>query len=135
MAQKTRRYAQLLVDTLQDATEKEAREKIAKFRVFLKERGDMKLLNSILQEFQKLWTKRKGPVARIVSARPLPLSVQSQLKERVREKGFSPEMEINPEVIGGLAIFFGDEYVVDGTVRAKLAKVQQALSPKSTQKV
>ena len=87
----------------------------------------MRHLSSILQEFTKLWEERKGKVARVVSARELPQSFVGSVKSALEKKGYQIKEEHIANLLGGAAVFLGQEYLFDNTVKGKLQKLKAVL--------
>jgi len=127
MAKKASLYAKVLVQSLDGAREKEQREIAARFKNLLKKRGDLRHVSSVLQEFKKLWEERKGKVARVVSATELSLPLSSLMKSALKKKGYQVKEEQNKDLIGGAAVFLGNEYLFDNTVKGKLQKLKAVL--------
>ena len=127
MAKKTRLYAKALVESLEGVMEKEQREIAARFKHLLKKRGDLRHVSSVLQEFKKLWEERKGKIARVVAATELPSSLSSFMKSALKKKGYQVKEEQDKNLIGGAAVFLGNEYLFDNTVKGKLQKLKDVL--------
>lgn len=125
---RARQYATALFDSLKGASEKEAKELIKNVKPLLKKRGDLRLLPSFLQEFQKLWAQRDGPVARVVSARPLEGKTAESLRHALKKKGFVLKTEVDETVGGGIAVYLGNEHLVDNTIKGRMEKLWQRIS-------
>ncbi|GIK87687.1 MAG: ATP synthase subunit delta [Betaproteobacteria bacterium] len=89
----------------------------------------------LLPEIRALFEARRDEAegvakARIESALPLAQAqvdeIASALAARLRKR-VETSVEVNPSLIGGARIFVGDT-VIDGSVRGKLAAMQQALT-------
>lgn len=120
-------YAKALVQSLDGAPEKEQREIVVRFKSLLKKRGDLCHLSLVLQEFTKLWEERKGKIARVISATELPMSLAFEMKSILKKKGYQAREEQQKSLIGGVAVFFGNEYVIDNSVQGKLQKLKAQL--------
>jgi len=127
MAKKASLYAKALLKSLDGAPEKKQREIAIRFKSLLKKRGDLRYFNSVLQEFLKLWEERKGKVARVVSAKELPSSFAFAMKSALKKKGYQVKEEHSENLIGGVAVFLGNEYLFDNTVKGKLQKLKAVL--------
>ena len=127
MQSKVKLYATLLTEVLDKATEKQAAEKIARFKVLLKKAGDMQLASKIGKEFEKTWEARRGQKGEIISAAPLSKSVGDAFSRALRKKGYVPEERIQEDVLGGVAVFLGTEELVDNTFAARLQRIQKEL--------
>ncbi|MDP2735806.1 MAG: F0F1 ATP synthase subunit delta [bacterium] len=125
MAKKTLVYARALLSAFLKAPEKEQRGIAARFRQLLKKRGDLKLASSVLQEFCKLWESRNGIVARVVTAKES--SVTDAVKKALDRQGYQVAKEQDPRLVGGAAVFLGNEYLVDNSVKGRLQKLQSML--------
>ncbi|MCH8049014.1 F0F1 ATP synthase subunit delta [Patescibacteria group bacterium] len=124
MAKKASLYAKVLVQSLNGASEKEQKEIAIRFKSLLKKRGDLRHVSSILQEFLKLWEERKGKIARVITAHELPSSFVSSMKSVLKKKGYQVKEEQNENLIGGAAVFLGNEYLFDNTARGRLQKLK-----------
>ena len=72
---------------------------------------------------------RSRSVARVVAAAPLTDEQESRLAQTLSQifgRAVSVQVELDPDVLGGLVIRVGDE-VIDGSVAARLAKARQQL--------
>ena len=127
MAKKTSLYARALVESLQGASEKEQRARIARFKTLLKKRGDLRLQSAVLGEFAKLWATRNGKIAKVVSAKKASASFIDAVAKTLKKEGYVVEEEENELLIGGSAVFLSNEYVVDNSVRGKLQKLRLLL--------
>ena len=128
MAKKASLYARALLQSLEEASEKEQREIAARFKSLLKKRGDLRHVSSVLREFSNLWKERKGKIARVVTAFDLPASFVSFMKSALKKKGYQIEEEQNENLIGGAAVFLGNEYLFDNTIKGKLQKLRAVLT-------
>ena len=127
MAKRASLYAKVLVQSLESAPEQKQKEIAARFKNLLKKRRDLRYVSAVLQEFAKLWEERKGKIARMVSATELPSSFVSLMKSALKKKGYQVKEEHNENLIGGAAVFFGNEYLFDNTARGKLQKLKAVL--------
>lgn len=128
MIKKSIVYATGLLRALDGIPEKEQKARVVRFKKLLKKRGDLRLLSSILQEFEKLWEQRKGTVACLVSAAKIPSSFSESVKKTLKKKGYQVKEEQDESVIGGTAVFLGNEYLFDNTVKGKLQKLKAVLT-------
>ena len=120
---KTRVYAKALKEVLEKASEKEQKKVIARLKVVLKKRQNLRHLSSVLKQFEQLWIERKGKQARAVVARPLSRELKAKVSRGLLKKGFRYNEEVQEDVLGGIALFLGKDYLIDNTVRSKLAKL------------
>ena len=127
MVKKVSLYAKVLVQSLNGASEKEQKEIAVRFKRLLKKRGDLRHLSSVLQEFLKLWEERKGKIARVITAHEFSSSFVSSMKNVLKKDGYQVKEEQNESLIGGTAVFLGNEYLFDNTVKGKLQKLKAVL--------
>ena len=120
---KARLYAKALKEVLEKAPQKKVKGIALRLKLLLKKRGDLRHLPSVLKEFEEFWTERKGKLARVTLAKSQSVALKAKLVSKLRKIGFQYKEEIRSEIIGGLAIFLGKEYLIDNTVRSKLAKL------------
>lgn len=117
-----------MVRALDGATEKEAEKKIQRLKELLYKRGDFKQISKILQEFAKAWKERNGKIANVVSAEPLADKTKKEMQKSLEKSGYVLEEQVDPNVIGGTALYLGNDYVIDSTVRGKLQRLAKSLS-------
>lgn len=100
------------------------------FVTALVENGRLAVLPQVSKLFDELKNQREGVVdADIQSAFPIDptqlAGLVSDLERRFNRK-VNPHVSINGELIGGVRVTIGDE-VIDGSVKAKLGAMAQAL--------
>lgn len=127
MRNKKALYARVLLESLQEASESDARKKAKLFVQLLKKRGDLKLAASILKEFAGLWKERKGKIASIRIAVTLSHQVEESLKKNLSRQGYVVEQEQDPALIGGVEILLGTEYLVDNSIRGRLQRIREMM--------
>lgn len=125
IGKKSKMYAGLLLEVLEGKSRDEARKIIKNFLVLLRKRGDIRLGCQVAKELQILEEEKEGKPGIVVSAKPLHSEVKKQLEDSLARKGFSMREIIEPDVIEGLAIFLGKEYMIDGTVQGMLQKLSK----------
>jgi len=135
MSSKAKTYAQVMVESFdglpagrQGLSEKEITIRVRRLKILLQKRGDFKQLSKILQEFSRAWKERKGRVAEVVTAEPLSSKVRESLRKSLKEKGYIMEERIDPNVIGGIALYLGRDYMIDGTARGKLKRISNIVN-------
>ena len=127
MAKKTSLYARALVESLKDASAKEQKERIMRFKTLLKKRGDLRLQSAILGEFVKLWEQRDGKIAKVVSAKKAPTFFIDSTTKTLKKEGYTVKEEENEALIGGFAVFLSNEYLIDNSIKGKLHKLRLLL--------
>lgn len=95
------------------------------------ENGRLAILPEIREIYESLKNEREGVLeAMITSAYPLEggalSSLVAELEQRFKRK-VRPQVNVDPELIGGVRLQVGDE-VIDGSVRGKLAAMAVALT-------
>jgi F-type H+-transporting ATPase subunit delta len=88
-------------------------------------------LDVVVNELAELAAaRRERSVARVTAAAPLTGAQEKRLTDvlsRVYGRAVSVQVEVDPDLLGGLVIQVGGE-VIDGSVAAKLAQARQELS-------
>ena len=96
------------------------------------ENGRLSVLGEIAKQFKGLVNAASGvEEAHIESAFEMTPTQVSQLVESLEKKfpnvKLNPIVTVNPDLIGGVCIRVGDQ-ILDGSVRARLAQMQAALT-------
>ena len=125
---KAKTYAKVLVETLEQASEATAKKIVQRFKLMLQKRGDVKYASEILREFAKAWKERKGPIAMVVSAESLAPAVRKEMEQSLATKNYRVEEKVDKSVIGGIAVFLGNNFLIDGTIRGKLKRISALLN-------
>lgn len=116
MSNKAKLYSKAFILALHGVDRKEAEIRIIRFVGLLKKHGDLKIAGEIISEIRSAKAKKNT----VVSARPLSIEtkekIEKLLKAEVKER-------VNPDVIGGMALFLNNELLIDGTVKRKIAKI------------
>lgn len=123
MQSKARIYARVLHEALRGVALTEQKKRIRVFKEILKKRGDIKISNGILQEFQRLQKEQKGKIGEVVSATKLSAHVKTMFASNLKSMKFVLEDRVDPAVLGGVAVFFGKEFLIDNTIRGRLRKL------------
>ena len=117
-----------MVESFDGFSEKEATERVKSLKILLQKRGDFKQLSKILYEFTRAWKERKGPVAEVVSTEPLSGKVRESMEKSLKKKGYIMEERIDSSVIGGIALYLGRDFLIDGTIRGKLKRISKIIN-------
>ena len=116
-----------MVEALDGSSEKEARETMQAIKRLLYKRGDFKHVSRILQEFERAWQERKGKIATVVTAFPLAEKTKIAIEKSLEKSGYAKQEQIDKDVIGGMALYLGNEYVIDGTIKGILQRMVKIL--------
>ena len=123
MRNKSRKIALALVSALEKSNETEAKKKANKFKQIAYKWGATKQTGEILREFGKAWKRKDGEIATVVSATPLSEGTKSKIKKKLKNKKYLIEEEVDPSIIGGVALYLGNEYLIDATLKGKLKRL------------
>ena len=124
---KAKTYASAMVKVLDGVSAKEAAKRVSILKRVLYKRGDSKHISKILQEFAKAWKDRNGKVATVLTVEPLADKTGEQFEKALSKKRYIMEEKIDPAAIGGVALFLGSDYVIDGTIKGKLQRLARRL--------
>ena len=125
---KAKTYAKAMVEAFDGLSEKEAKKKAQILKRMLYKRGDSKQISKILQEFARAWKERNGQVATVVAAEALSEKTRKQIEQSLSREKYIIEEKVDPGVIGGVALYLGNDYVIDGTIRGKLKRISKLLT-------
>ena len=94
------------------------------FLSLVRKQGNTKLLQAMLLEAQRQQRMKAGKEAEMVSAVPVSAALRKKTQSRLKTKGLgSLVVRTDPRLIGGAALFLGNEYLLDGTLREKLRRM------------
>lgn len=100
--------------------------------------GRLEIVNEVADQARKLLDEQLGRAKVLVRlARPADESLMSEIEQTVRDKtGIQPiiEVEIDPELVGGLEIRVGDK-VFDGSVRTAFRVAHKAIVNETVQAI
>ena len=125
---KAKTYAKAMVAAFDGVSEKEAKKRAQILKRVLYKRGDSKHISKILQEFSHAWKERNGKTAITLTAEPLPDKIKKQFETTLSKKQYIMEEKVDPGVIGGIALFLGNDFLIDGTIRGKLKRISKLLT-------
>jgi F-type H+-transporting ATPase subunit delta len=87
-------------------------------------------LDQLVEQLAELAAaRRERSVAQVTAAAPLSAQQEERLAQvltRIYGRTISVQVDVDPELVGGLVVRVGDE-VIDGSVASKLAKAGQGL--------
>lgn len=127
MRNKAKIYAQVMAESFEGLSRKEAERRVQRLKQLLRKRGDLKIVSNMLQEFSRAWKERKGQAGQVVTAEALSKQARQKIAKSLKGKGYIMEERVDPDVIGGMAVFLGSEFLIDGTVRGKLKRLAKVL--------
>ena len=125
---KAKTFAQAMVAAFDGLSEKEAEKRVGNWKRLLYKRGASKQVSKILQEFARAWKERKGQIATVLAAEPLSEKAKKQFDQSLSKKQYQVEEKVDPGVIGGVALFLGNDFMIDGTIRGKLKRISNLLT-------
>jgi len=117
-----------MVAAFDGVSEKEAKKRAQILKRMLYKRGDSKQISKILQEFARAWKERNGQGATVVASSPLLGKTRKQMEQSLAKKRYIMEEKVDPGVIGGVALYLGNDFVIDGTIRGKLKRISKLLT-------
>lgn len=115
------------MEALEGKTQKEAEEIVKRLKQLLKRRGDLRLIYQVEKEFIKMEAEKEGVPAEVVTATILSDQARKEIEQSLEKKGFTMRERIEPDLIGGTAIFLGKEQLIDGTIRGRLNRIVKLL--------
>jgi F-type H+-transporting ATPase subunit delta len=108
----------------------DADKEVRNFLSLLISRNEVKLLDRIIDEFERRVKGGVAPlVAEITAAVALTAEERATLEQRIRAS-YGPDVQfkytVNPEILGGLVIRVGDK-ILDGSVATKLSRLREQI--------
>jgi len=98
---------------------------------WLKRKNKVRMLPEIFSEIDRQLETRGEVVAKVTSTRLLSGEENSQIIEKIKTLGRYHKVEIeniiDPKILGGLQISFGDR-IISGTIRERLNNLKRELS-------
>ena len=105
-------------------------ENFASLAKLLSDRGEARILDDVLRDFERICRMTSGIVtAKVTSAVELTDDEKARLKKSVEKKlGRRVELEcaVDPSILGGV-IIRADEMVLDGSLKKKLSGIRSAM--------
>lgn len=122
-----RQYAELLYELAASSKKTELAARVEQFLKLLVRGRALAEISRIIRAFDKLSDERAGIVrVKVTSARKLSRSVPAALLKALGAKELAWHECEDPEVIGGLRIEI-ENMIIDGTIKAQLTKLKNAL--------
>jgi F-type H+-transporting ATPase subunit delta len=108
------------------------------FLLTVNRHGRLELLRTILWHYERLYEQRAKRVhVHITAAQPLNDGVRERIRSYIRSKlQMEPVLEemVDPNLLGGMVIRIAD-WMYDGSVRTRLAKLQESLQESSQHEI
>jgi len=105
------------------------------FLLVLNDHGRLGVLRQVAITLRELYERRAGRMKVVIrSAAPLADDQQERLRQELRTKfGREPvlSLKVDPDLLGGLVVRV-DDWVYDGSVRARLERIQKQLIERSS---
>ncbi len=97
----------------------------------LLDRNRTYIFNSLISHYKELLNqKRNITMAEVITAVPINEDIKYKLKDKLQSqfnKNFQIEHRIDPEIIAGVIVKFGDR-VIDGSIKSKLKNMKKHLA-------
>lgn len=122
-----KQYAVSLYELTKDASNEESAELIKNFVNLLRFDNNLSMEKRIVEEYQTYCRKQKGiSKLRIHSAEKLSPSIVSGIVKHFAGQ-VEIEEEVDPDLIGGIAVEINDDTLIDGSVRKKLNDLRKTI--------
>lgn len=123
-----KQYAITLFEATKGMSNEEAEKTIKNFVDLLRFNNNLSLEKKIIEEYKAHCRKQKGvSKLRIQSGEKLSPEVVSSIIKHFAGQ-VELEEEVDPELIGGIAVEIDDDTLIDGSIRKKLKNLQDALN-------
>jgi len=123
-----KQYAISLFEITRGASKEESSELIKSFVDLLRFNNNLSMEKKIIEEYQTYCRKQKGiSKVKISSGEKLSPAIVSDIVNRFAGQ-VELEEEVNPDLIGGIAVVINDDTLIDGSIRKKLADMKQTIS-------
>ena len=126
-----KKYAISLYEATEGFSKKQLSEVISNFVKILIKNNDIKLTNKISEEFDKYFNLQKGiEKVEISTAKELTEVEKKEILKRLESqlnKKVELEEEVDPSLIGGLKIKYGDK-LIDGSIKTKLSLLRSKIN-------
>ena len=126
-----KQYARALFDLTQDQKGAELNKTIKDFARLLLKHNRAVSLNRIIDRFQNIWNQENSVVkAEIISAHKLNDKTKEFLDEHIKKlaqaKEVAVDSKVDPGILGGLIIKYGDR-IIDAGFKSKLRSLKQSI--------
>lgn len=123
-----KQYAITLFEATKGLSNEEAEKTIKNFVDLLRFNNNLSLEKKIVEEYKTHCRKQKGvSKLRIQSGEKLSPEIVSSIVKHFAGQ-VELEEEVDPELIGGIAVEIDDDTLIDGSIRKKLKNLQDALN-------
>ncbi|MFA6896783.1 MAG: F0F1 ATP synthase subunit delta [Patescibacteria group bacterium] len=123
-----KQYAISLFEITRGASKEESSELIKSFVDLLRFNNNLSMEKKIIEEYQTYCRKQKGiSKVKISSGEKLSPEIVSDIVNRFAGQ-VELEEEVDPDLIGGIAVVINDDTLIDGSIRKKLADMKQTIS-------
>lgn len=122
-----KQYARALCDSLANKNANQAKEILKNLVAVLARNNDLRKINQVESEFNKIWNKEKNIVeSEITSARSLDKDAMKIIKNYVGKSISAKEIifkeKVDRNILGGVIIKYGDT-VLDASIKSKLMQL------------
>lgn len=122
-----KQYAVSLFEITRGASKEESSDLIKSFVDLLRFNNNLSMEKKIIEEYQNYCRKQKGiSKVKISSGEKLSPAIVSDIVNRFAGQ-VEIEEEVDPALIGGIAVVINDDTLIDGSIRKKLADMKQTI--------
>lgn len=122
---RTKLYANVLWESSHGKSKEEIAQIAKRLKDFLKRQGELRLISAVLREAKTL---QQGKPGLVISASPLSSGMRAKFAHLLFRQNYRMEERVDKEVIGGAAVFLGNEYLIDNTIRGRMQKLWKKVS-------
>lgn len=131
MKYSSKQYAKAFYESLCDKEKEESRDLIKNFVSLVVANGDIKKMDNIIDEFNKIWDKKKGIIeVEISSAKKIDDETLDTLRSYLKEKLKALEIKVNEKqnkfLLGGAVLKYKDK-IIDGSIRTRIKNLEADL--------
>lgn len=126
-----KQYAEVLYQVVIGKEDSRIKSALNSFTRIIIENNDLKKVNKIIEQFSKLWNKKKGIVeAEVFSVCELDKSIVLSLKDYITKLSGAEEAVVkqivDKKLLGGAVIKYKDK-VLDGSLKTKLEELREEM--------